>query len=197
MNYSRRGSPCPVCNRQKDNDCRWTNDAIFCHLGRSCGPPTHLKIGDTIELKNEKWALVSLSAGYDKNAFLFKPHKDITPLSCSRKERKQQNFDYQVRVDCCDYYSKEFLELAKKALDVLEFETAPPDELKASFHLIYTAERKGKELIKELQQLAPKENRLKKYLPEITDLNKQLYYQRKDADSFRQNYLGEQLNDDL
>ena len=193
MNYSRRGSPCPVCSRERDADCRWTNDSIFCHLGSTHRPPTHLKLGETLQIKGSKWALVSLSAGYDKSAYLFKPHKEIKPIPCSSKERKQQDFDYQVRVDCCDYYSKEFVELAKKALDVLEFETALPDELKESFHLIYTAERKGKELIKQLQELAPREERLKKYLPLVTDLNKQLKYQRKDADSFRQNYLGEQL----
>ena len=130
MNYSRRGNPCPVCNRQKDNDCRWTNEAIFCHLGSSHRPPTHLKLGDTLQLKGDKWALVSLSAGYDKSAFLFKPHKEIIPLTKNRAEREQQDFDYSVRISCCEYYAKEFLELAQKALDVLEFESAPPDELK-------------------------------------------------------------------
>ena len=193
MNYSRRGSPCPVCNRQKDNDCRWTNDAIFCHLGRSCGPPTHLKLGDTIELKGGKWALVSLSAGYDKNAFLFKPHKDIVSLNCSKKERAQQDFDLSVRVGCCEFYANEFVELAQKALDVFDFETADFDELKQSFYFIDTAERKGKELIQELKQLGPREERLKKYLPIVEDLNKQLYYQKNDSDSFRTNQLGEQL----
>jgi hypothetical protein len=193
VNYSRRGSPCPVCARQRDGDCRWTNDSIFCHLGSSHRPPTHLKLGETLQIKGSKWDLVSLSAGFDKSAYLFKPHKEIKPIPSSLKERKQQDFDYQVRVDCCDYYSKEFVELAKKALDVLEFETALPDELKESFHLIYTAERKGKELIKQLQELAPREERLKKYLPIVKDLNKQLYYQRKDADQFRKNFLGEKL----
>jgi hypothetical protein len=193
VNYSKRGSPCPVCSRERDSDCRWTTDSIFCHLGSSHRPPTHLKLGETLQIKGSKWDLVSLSAGFDKSAYLFKPHKEIKPIPSSLKERKQQDFDYQVRVDCCDYYSKEFVELAKKALDVLEFETALPDELKESFHLIYTVERKGKELIKQLQELAPREERLKKYLPIVKDLNKQLKYQRKDADQFRKNYLGEQL----
>ena len=193
MNYSRRGSPCPVCDRQKDNDCRWTNDSIFCHLGSSHRPPTHLKLGDTLEIKGNKWALVSLSAGYDKNAFLFKPHKEIISLTKNREEREQQDFDYSVRISCCEYYAKEFLELAQKALDALDFETASPDELKNSFKFIYSAESKGLELIKELQQLAPREERLKKYLPLVKDLNKQLFYQRKDADQFRKNYLGETI----
>ena len=193
MNYSRRGSPCPVCSRDKDNDCRWTNDSIFCHLGSSHRPPTHLKLGDTLELKGDKWALVSLSAGYDKNAFLFRPHREIVPLSQNKEERAQQDFDDSVRISCCEYYSGEFIELAQKALDVLEFESAPPDELKKSFHYIYSAESKGLELIQELQQLAPREERLKKYLPIVKDLNKQLLYQRKDADQFRKNYLGEVL----
>jgi len=75
----------------------------------------------------------------------------------------------------------------------LDFETASPDELKNSFKFIYSAESKGLELIQELQQLAPREERLKKYLPLVKDLNKQLFYQRKDADQFRKNYLGETI----
>ena len=193
MNYSRRGSPCPVCSRDKDNDCRWTNDSIFCHLGSSHSPPTHLKLGETLEIKGSKWALVSLSAGYDKSAYLFKPHRKISSLTLSRDEREEQDFNHSVRVSCCEYYSKEFIDLAQKALDVLEFESAPPDELKNSFNFIYSAESKGLELIQELHQLAPREERLKKYLPIVKDLNKQLFYQRKDADQFRKNYLGEVL----
>ena len=182
-----------MCSRDKDNDCRWTNDSIFCHLGSSHRPPTHLKLGDTLVLKGNKWALVSLSAGYDKNAFLFKPHREIVPLTQNKEERAQQDFDDSVRISCCEYYAKEFIELAQKALDVLEFKSAPPDELKNSFKFIYSAESKGLELIKELQQLTPREERLKKYLPIVKDLNKQLLYQRKDADQFRKNYLGEVL----
>ena len=191
MNYSRRGDPCPVCSRDKDNDCRRTNDSIFCHLGSTHSPPTHLKLGDTLVLKGNKWALVSLSAGYDKSAYLFKPHREISSLTLSRDEREEQDFNHSVRVSCCEYYSKEFIDLAQKALDVLEFESAPPDELKNSFNFIYSAESKGLELIQELHQLAPREERLKKYLPIVKDLNKQLFYQRKDADQFRKNYLGE------
>ena len=193
MNYSRRGDPCPVCDRQKDNDCRWTNESIFCHLGSSHRPPTHLKLGDTLEIKGGKWALVSLSAGYDKSAFLFKPHREIIPASKNREDLERQEFDLSVRIGCCEFYAGEFIELAQKALDVLEFETAGPDELKNSFKFIYSAESKGLELIKELQESAPREERLKKYLPIVKDLNKQLLYQRKDADQFRKNYLGEVL----
>ena len=196
MNYSRRGDPCPVCDRQKDNDCRWTNESIFCHLGSSHRPPTHLKLGDTLEIKGDKWALVSLSAGYDKNAFLFKPHREIIPISTNWEDLERQEFDLSVRIGCCEFYAGEFIELAQKALDVLEFETAGPDELKNSFKFIYSAESKGLELIKELQELAPREARLKTYLSIVKDLNKQLLYQRKDADQFRKNYLGEVLPND-
>tara|TARA_Y100001968_G_scaffold317710_1_gene347057 strand:- start:958 stop:1548 length:591 start_codon:yes stop_codon:yes gene_type:complete len=193
VNYSRRGSPCPVCDREKDNDCRWTNETIFCHQGSSHSAPDHLKLGDTIEIRGDKWALVSLSSGYDNSAYLFKPHKDNIFIPKTKEERDQSNFDISVRVGSCEYYAKEFIDLAQKALDVLDFETALPDELKKSFNFIYSADSKGQELIRELQQLAPKEARLKPYLPIVKDLIKQLHYQRKDADQFRKNYLGEVL----
>ena len=193
MNQSGKGQPCPVCFREKDSDCRWSNDAIFCHQGSTHAAPSHLKIGDTINTLGKDWALVSLSAGYDKSAFLFKPHREIIPIFKNKEDLERQEFDYSVRIGCCEYYVKEFIELAQKALDVLEFETAGPDELKNSFKLIYSAESKGLELIKELQELAPREARLKVYLPIVKDANKKLLYQRKDADQFRKNYLGEVL----
>ena len=195
MNQSKRGQPCPICSREKDGDCRWSDDAIFCHQGSSHSAPSYLKLGDTINSQGKEWALVSVHAGYDKSAFLFKPHNNIVPRSVSAFEDRIHDFDLSVRVGSVEYWANEFVDLAQEALDVLEFESASPHELKNCFELIYSAESKGKELIKELTTLASAEKRLKPYIPVIKDLNKQLYYQRKDADSFRKNYLGETLND--
>ncbi|MEO0356478.1 MAG: hypothetical protein AAF268_16780, partial [Cyanobacteria bacterium P01_A01_bin.3] len=29
--YSGRSRPCPICDRTKDQDCRWNDDVVFCH----------------------------------------------------------------------------------------------------------------------------------------------------------------------
>ena len=74
-------------------------------------------------------------------------------------------------------------------LDVLDFESSPPDELKASFALIEKSYLQGKE-IREIIGFCPE---LKNWISLIDKANKQLLYQYKDQLSFRQNYLGEEL----
>ena len=29
--YSGKGKPCPICNRTKDDDCRWNDEVVLCH----------------------------------------------------------------------------------------------------------------------------------------------------------------------
>jgi hypothetical protein len=37
---SGKGSPCPICGRSKDGDCRISDDLILCRIGGSFSPPT-------------------------------------------------------------------------------------------------------------------------------------------------------------
>ena len=187
MQSSKRSNPCPMCGRSKDGDCRFDDDVIFCHQGSSSGPPANLQIGDVLIRQGREWALVKTNAGFDGAACVFKPHRP------SKKKRYLSNFDLQrqqknnsLNVARGKQLIKDFIKQARKALKVLEFETAPPDELRHSFVLIESAYKTGlqvKELIKTVlyqSTLEAKDQKeLRPYLEVLEDINTQLDYQKK------------------
>lgn len=69
VHSSSRRSPCPVCGRTKDHDCRWTDSWIACHSGSS------LKPGAVIVIAGQQWYLSHHNGGHCKRAALFKPHR--------------------------------------------------------------------------------------------------------------------------
>ena len=195
MQASKRGSPCLVCGREKDGDCRWNTDVVLCHQGSTHAPPQNLRIGDTIDLGGKPWALVAVAAGFDGQAHVFRPHKGRPKhRNLSWVDRKEAAFDASVNSACAKYAAEQFFAIAQRALDVLEFESAHPDELKESLALIYESERQGIFAQKELQTLCREDKDLKPFLDQVNSTLKQIVYQRKDADSFRKNHLGEVLN---
>ena len=179
-----------MCGRSKDGDCRFDDDVIFCHQGSSSGPPANLQIGDVLIRQGREWALVKTNAGFDGAAFVFKPHRPL-------KKRKLYSSLHRVNtavkkrhlINAQKKLIEGFIKLSQAALDVLDFESAPPDELKESFALIEKAYFQGKE-IREIVGFCPE---LKNWISLIDKANKQLLYQYKDQLSFRQNYLGEEL----
>ena len=195
MQSSKRNNPCPVCSRTKDADCRWNDDVILCHQGTSHGPPTHLKPGNTLDLDGHKWALVSIGGGFDGAAHVFRPHQERKQkiINSDWRDKKQELFDLSVKVTCGRIATDQFFAIAKKALDVLEFESAPLDELKESIALIYEAERQGLATQRELQSLIREDKDLKPLLEEVNSTLKEITYQRKDTDRFRRQMLGEVL----
>ena len=190
MRSSKRNEPCPMCGRSKDSDCRFDDDVIFCHQGSSHGPPSSLYVGDVVTRQGRDWALVKTNAGFAGAASVFKPHrplpnrKHFSPTQRVDEEAKRRNL-----INAQKKLIEGFIKLSQSALDVLDFESAPPDELKASFALIEKAHSQGKE-IREIIGFCPE---LKNWIALIDKANKQLSYQYKDQLSFRRNYLGEQL----
>ena len=190
MQVSKRNSPCPICGRTKDGDCRFCDDLILCHQGSTHGPPANLRIGDVVIRQGREWALVKTNAGFDGAAFVFKPHRPL-------KKRKLYSSLHRVNaaakkrqlINAQKKLIEGFIKLSQAALDVLDFENAPPDELKESFALIEKAYLQGKE-IREIVGFCPE---LKNWIYLIDKANKQLNYQYKDQLSFRRNYLGEDL----
>ena len=195
MYSSKRNSPCPVCSRTKDQDCRWDTDVVLCHRGSSHGPPENLRIGDKVQIDGSPWALVAVDGGFDRQAFVFKPHQERNhkPANSNWRDKKQEQFDLSVKITCARIAADQFLEIARKALDVLEFESAPPDELKESLALIYESERQGLASQRELQSLIREDKELRPVFEQVNSTLKELTYQRKDADLFRKNFLGEVL----
>ena len=73
----------------------------------------------------------------------------------------------------------------ERALAVLEFESAPPDELAESFRLIDLAHVKSESLGSKLYRV--KEQHLREA---FLSKKKELNYQKRDTDHFRIYYLG-------
>ena len=71
MKHSSRRTPCPVCDRDKDDKCRWNDDFILCYVGNSFSPPGHIKIGDRIKIEQRTYALCSQVSGFAGNSFCF------------------------------------------------------------------------------------------------------------------------------
>ena len=179
-----------MCGRIKDSDCRFDDDVIFCHQGSSNGPPSNLDIGDVVNREGRDWALVKTNAGFAGVASVFKPHrplpkrKHFSPSQRIDEEAKRRNL-----INAQKKLIEEFIKLAQAALDVLDFESAPPDELKESFALIEKAYFQGRE-IREIIGFCPE---LADWISLVDDANKQLNYQYKDQLYFRKHYLGETL----
>ncbi|WP_269611091.1 hypothetical protein [Prochlorococcus marinus] len=68
--------PCPICNRQKDDDCSINvlGDFVQCHHGKTNHPP-HLKMGETIHLSGEDWAFCGFGSNAIGEFSKFKIHK--------------------------------------------------------------------------------------------------------------------------
>jgi hypothetical protein len=71
MKHSSRQTPCPICNRNKDDKCRWGDEMIFCYDGTSFAPPQHLRVGDRVKIGSQTYALFSHQCGFANNSYGF------------------------------------------------------------------------------------------------------------------------------
>lgn len=71
MQHSSRKNPCPICSRNVDDKCRWSSTRIFCYVGNTFSPPSHLRLGDIIKVDGEDWRLLSYNAGFSRNSYVF------------------------------------------------------------------------------------------------------------------------------
>lgn len=182
LKQSSRRNPCPVCGRNADGDCRFSEDLILCHQGTRFGPPQHLRPGDVIDVNGSRWALIRTDAGFDGAAHEFRPDRATREKGSFRGRRKQQR---QAR-----RLLHEVLRDIDAALSVPEFMQSPPDELRESFRLIEVAAVKAEALLPAVRgRLQPPQISL------LAEAIKELTYQRRDADHFRHHYLGEGRHD--
>jgi len=71
LTYSSPKSPCPVCGRTKDSDCRWSNEVCHCRTYAK----EHLRAGETVRGHDgQQWAYLGDSDG--GRWAMFKPHQE-------------------------------------------------------------------------------------------------------------------------
>ena len=182
LQQSSRRQPCPVCGRNVDGDCRFSDELILCHSGTRFHPPQNLRPGDVIGISGVRWALIRTDAGFDGAAHEFRPDRGGREKGVPRGRRRQQRQAGRLL--------HEVLRDIDAALSVPEFMQSPPDELHESFRLIEVAAGKAEALLPALRgRLQPPQISL------LAEAIKELTYQRRDADHFRHHYLGEGRHD--
>ena len=153
MNYSGRNSPCPVCSRVKDADCRWNDTTILCHSGTDLNP------GDTITIDGIKWAFIHHNGGHSGMAAVFKPHRDRNREEWKRDLRRPtpntpaQLLAIQQKRNQWSDILDQFLAAFDAAWNIPDLYTATPQQLTAAFNTIDDAQTKAAALAPHLQSI--------------------------------------------
>ena len=137
---SSQKTPCPVCGRIKDTDCRFNDETILCHQGSSSAPP-RLSPGETLEIEGKKWNFVKYDAGFAHSAALFKPKTEDAYAERTHYRKSKTNLTNKTKE--AQLYVDHFHELARQALDVTEFKFSTLDEFNRDAQLIDDAIQYG------------------------------------------------------
>ena len=184
MQTSSKRTPCPVCSRTKDGDCRFTSDLILCHSG------TDLRPSDTLTIDGQQWYLSRLNAGYDGAAAVFKPHRSTFKPTGNR----HVDADRLAKRSVATFSIQRFLDHFQLAWDLDDFHALPPADLQGAFDLIDTTAAEGIALSRSLAPVWRDHSDLADlYRWRVESCVKSLQAQAKDAHSFRRYYLGEAL----
>lgn len=182
LQQSSRRQPCPVCGRNVDGDCRFSDELILCHSGTRFHPPQNLRPGDVIGINGVCWALIRTDAGFDGAAHEFRPDRATRQTRGFHGRRRQQRQAGRLL--------HEVLRDIDAALSVPEFMQSAPAELRESIRLIEVAAGKAEALLPALRgRLQPPQISL------LAEAIGELTYQRLDADHFRHHYLDEGRHD--
>ena len=191
MQYSSKRNPCPVCARDKDSDCRWNDEVIFCHCGSSFAPPSHLKVGKTLIVNGIEWALVKTDAGHSGRAFVFKPHRPLEKsfnYSPQLYKEQQNKKDELFRIAVSAF--EDYLKVSKAALEC-DAQECTLEQLREYKRLIERAVEEGKELKTIMLQMQRNDKRYKDYLELLDQRNKEINNLKNEADNFCWAHLGE------
>ena len=93
---SSRRTPCPICGRNRDGDCRISDELVLCHYGKSKYPPEDMKSGDVIDgLDGRQWAFTNIAA--DGRTAVFALHKP--QLGFNRKMKVPSKVDQPRKLE--------------------------------------------------------------------------------------------------
>ena len=191
MQYSSKRNPCPVCARDKDSDCRWNDEVIFCHCGSSFAPPSHLKVGKTLIVNGIEWALVKTDAGHSGRAFVFKPHRPLEKsfnYSPQLYKEQQNKKDELFRIAVSAF--EDYLKVSKAALEC-DAQQCTLEQLREYKRLIERAVEEGKELKTIMLQMQRNDKRYTDYLELLDQRNKEINNLKNEANNFCWAHLGE------
>ena len=96
MYHSSRKNPCPVCARDTDDKCRWSDEFILCYQGSRFHPPDY-RLGEVVHLPDwPEMACTSLSAGFSGQHLLLTPNRPLEGHTSTSQEDREERLR-QVR----------------------------------------------------------------------------------------------------
>lgn len=183
-------TPCKVCGRDSDGDCRSTEDLILCHQGTRFAPPAHLRPGDTISIDGKPWALIRHGGGFDGQAAVFRPHREGIRSDATTFGRPDSKKEIEMAI--AGYAIERFYRCFQDAWEVKDLHSLSPDELTEATRVIELAHEVGLDLAKNVQRLWRSDPLLKEmHFDRISVYLRTLRYQVADLRHFRSYYLGE------
>ena len=177
LKQSSRRDPCPVCGRNADGDCRFSDELILCHSGTRFHPPQHLRPGDVIDINGSRWALIRSGAGFDGAAHEFRPDRANT----SRQETKAAAPQRRVRQLAASRRLRQFNLGFREALRCPEFALLSADEADRYLPVIFSTADQGLALETLVRSLAAADPSWKRHLKTLRNRLKAIDYQRDNA----------------
>lgn len=177
LRTSSRRLPCPVCGRNTDGDCRFSEEIILCHQGTRFGPPQLLSTGDVIDINGTPWALIRSNAGFDGAAHEFRPDRGIT----AKRVTKQSAPHRRVRQLATSRRLRRFNLSFREALQCPDFQVLSADEADRYLPVIFNTAVQGLELEHGVASLASQDPSWKRHLKTLRNRLNAIGYQRDNA----------------
>jgi len=188
LHYSSKHTPCPICSRNKDGDCRWCDDWIACHTGAAAN---NLQPGQTIEAEGQTWYLSRISGGHSGMAHVYRPHRPgvrpgagVRPAQAARRA--------EIAVCACRIHQADLRPRVHAALRCPPWEDCTPKQLSRAEDLLTATIDGVQQQIKRLQQCRRTDPVLARLLPAAQHWRRSLGYQLADLRRFQRDCLGMQ-----
>ena len=193
-NRSGRNHPCPICGRQTDSKCSWRRGKVHCYPGDSYHPPSHLKIGDTIQVNGNTWALVANRGGWSGSHWVFKPHQGSQPQQPQQRRRRPHPFERRLaqKLELLSKGLRLVIADATEALQISEdqLHLLSAGEVEVKFELINDQPRQLRLMI---QALRGDELDWGRHIHELERLLVAVLHHQSMVKRFRRDCLGEEV----
>lgn len=183
LHYSSKHTPCPICSRNKDGDCRWCDEWIACHTGAAAN---NLQPGQTIEAEGQTWYLSRIGGGHSGMAHVYRPHRPGQLQKARRRSQADPDLLAKVRASRRFYAAMRPRVHAALRLPLWEHCTA------VEMRLVADTFDAAQQLIHHLHQARRIDPSLTHLLPIARHWLKALSYQLTDLKQFRRHQLGMQ-----
>lgn len=188
MNHSSRNSPCPVCDRNTDDKCRWSDEFVLCYNGDSFAPPEFLRIGDKIRIDNKPFALCSTNSGFASNSYCFALVDEVEYRFLKYDKRREFRRE-------CVAAMKVFLRKKKKVFDAAEMIDLDENLQALTLQELLTYKNATQKISNSIQTLIEHATSNKRYIVDyLSEVNAMLELQNKLSYALEEIDLFEKIN---